>query len=154
MLRPMVTSQFSAEHAPARRRRPIRRAMHGIDQGAELVGKIADLRLAPPLACRAHQPLQQPGAVGVELLDPLHVDVDLADGLFRARGCAHERFELGGIVGCPGAAGHKLKPLAADLAGEQRHVHIPLRPVCLGRPEDVAYLTEPLGAFERSFTKR
>ena len=61
------------------------------------------------------------------------------------------------------AAGHKLKPLAADLAGKQRHVQIPLRPNCPGRPKDIlvlgenridcAYLTEPLGAIERSFTK-
>jgi len=81
--------------------------------------------------CRksAAQALDQPGAEGVDALQPAEIDVDRSRTGIVACGLVDEPFQLGGALCGPGAGGDEVEPLALDAGGARgvRGVAVPRR---------------------------
>ena len=80
--------------------------MNGVDDGAELVRQVDHVRGRALLARSAQQPFEQPGAIGVELGDALHVDANELDRALRRQRRGHDQpLQIVGTIGRPVAAG-------------------------------------------------
>ena len=98
-------------------------AMQLVEQRAIVVLQPGNLGLATARGEGAHQPLQQPGAEGVEPLDSRHVDIDALE-LAAAAGLALDQgFQRPGVAGGPSAGGGEFEPLALRRAFEQHVAH-------------------------------
>ena len=83
---------------------------------------------APRAEKSAHQPLQQPGAEGIEPLDTGHVDIDAFDAAIVPGRVIDLRFQQVRVLGNPSAAGSEPQPPAFGLFVEQRIAHaLPLK---------------------------
>ncbi len=107
--------------------------MNRLDDDAKLLGEPDDIGANAALVAATQQALEQPGAIGVEFGDALHVDTQRLHRALRRRRRADDlTLEFVGTIRRPVAGGHELKPLAADPSGEQRfYTHLTPRPVCL-----------------------
>src|SRR5215211_3392429 len=93
--------------------------LHLLDQPAVMLRQTNDARLLPPRRALADQPLQQPGAVGIELAHVTHVDGDAAHARLLLGDRVDQRLQVAGIVGGPSAGGSDVELLAVDLAAQQ-----------------------------------
>ena len=87
-----------------------------IQQPAIMVGQADKLHRRPDPGPPARQPLQDPRAEGVELIDIAHVDHERAR--VRNRRAFDERLELGCVDRRPRASRGKLQPIIDLRAGE------------------------------------
>ncbi len=87
-----------------------------VDQSAIAVGHRRQFRLAAGLAPLPHQPLDQPGAEGVQPLYPGDIDLGVAAVGGRLR---HQRAQRIGLVDGPRSAGREPQPVALGGAAER-----------------------------------
>ena len=101
---------------------------HLFQQGPVMLGHADHRGLPADAAPLPRQPLEQPGAVGVEFAHPAHVDGNSLRLGRVLRGTIDERFEFRRMWRGPRAAGGKLKPAVFELGCQQsrvaRHGHL------------------------------
>ena len=105
-------------------------AVHLVHQRAVVLLQPGDLRVAAARGKAARQPLQQPGAEGIELVDARHVDIDAFDGAAPAGGRVDLAFQPARVAGGPGAGAGELELVAFGTGFEQAVAH-PGKPLIL-----------------------
>ena len=124
MLSPIEADRGGERIAAAVRRRLLRLdAVHLVHQRAVVFLEPGHRGVAAARRKAARQPLQQPGAEGVELVDPAHVDVDALDGAAALGRGVDLRLQAAGVLGHPGAGAGEPEPLALRRAFEQYAAH-------------------------------
>ncbi len=98
-------------------------AVHLVDQRAIILLEPGHLGVAAARAEAARQPLQQPGAEGIEPIDPAHVDNDLADGPAPPDLAVDQRLEVVRVLGGPCAGAGKPELLALRRGFKQYVAH-------------------------------
>jgi len=94
-----------------------------VNQCAEIRLQAGDLRRCPVRRKGARQPLQQPGAEGVEPLHRAHIDIDMFDVGVPPGGSIDLRLEAAGVLRHPGAGGGQMQPVALQRAMQQGTRH-------------------------------
>ncbi len=98
-------------------------AAHLVHQRAIVLGEAGHLGVAAARGEAARQPLEQPGAEGVEPLDPAHVDIDALDGPAPHGLGVDLRLKAVRVLGHPGAGAGELELLALGRGFEQGVAH-------------------------------
>ena len=103
-------------------------AVHLVDQRAVVFLEPGHRGIAAARGKAARQPLQQPGAEGIEAVDPGHVDDNALDGVAAPGRGVDLRLQAVGVLGHPGAGAGKTQPLTFRRAFKQYAAH-PTKPL-------------------------
>ena len=98
------------------------RLMHFVDQSAEMLLQADDRDPAVRLGEATHQSLQQPGSIGVQIVDTRHVELDARDRCALRHRAVDEMFQVSGVLGRPRTDRRQPQAVALGQAAKQGFV--------------------------------